>query len=336
MDSKDLADQLALVPADAISEAAEQLRDLMRTLHRISDSLLAAPTVEATSEEVPAPTLPAVPIVEPASTSGLRRTYAQRPPTPTGDTSEEEEEGAVGGVLYATDDQESVAVSAPSTPDATSPYSSLANLASPPQGPGFRREQQPLELRWDALERTLRTAREATIAARKAEAEAFREWDAFHASSRWAKEFSAPWAKDVAKRREESEAEQAARQGVRERRAALVAAEEARREIEAAQEEVRQAQRRLEEAQARARRAEERAIIAPARPPCPAPATRPRVPAPPVRPALRAPQPRQPAPAGAAPEGRRCYYCGEPGVKIHWKCPNFLNHNTRDPWFKRR
>ena len=67
----------------------------------------------------------------------------------------------------------------------------------------------------------------------------------------------------MAKRREESEVEQTTRQVVRERRAALIAAEEARREIEAAREEARQAQRRMEEAQARARRAKERIIIAP-------------------------------------------------------------------------
>ena len=152
-------------------------------------------------------------------------------------------------MLDTTDAQESVVESVTAPSDVTSSYSSLASLASPPQGPRFSRERQPLELRWDALEKALRTARDSTTAARKAEPEAFREWDAFHASSRWAKEFSTPWAKDVAKRREESEAEQAARQGVRECRAALIAAKEARREIEAAQEEARQARRRLEEAQ---------------------------------------------------------------------------------------
>ena len=235
-----------------------------------------------------------------------------------------------------TDDQELVEESGTTRSDIMSSYSSLASLPSPPQGPGFNRERQPLELRWDALERALRAARETTITARKAEADAFREWDAFHTRSRWTKEFSAPWVKEVGKRREESEAEQATGQGVRERRAALIAAEEACREVEAAREEARQAQRRMEEAQARVRRAKERAIIAPARPHHQAHPTRPHLPAPPVRPALRAPQQIRPAPAETAPEPRRCYFYGEPGIKVHRKCPNFLSHNPRDPWFKRR
>ena len=54
MDSKNATEELALVPTDAVCEAAELLRGLLVTLHRISDSLPVAPTIEATSEDVPA------------------------------------------------------------------------------------------------------------------------------------------------------------------------------------------------------------------------------------------------------------------------------------------
>ena len=71
-------------------------------------------------------------------------------------------------------------------------------------------------------------------ASSRPEAEVFREWDAFHVSSRWANEFSAPWAKDVEWHRKERQAEEAARLGLCEHCAALVAAEEACHQIKAA------------------------------------------------------------------------------------------------------
>ena len=194
----------------------------MTALHNLADTLPVAPVVEATTgipARAPSPTQ------EPPSISGLRRPHNERPSTPTGEASEDEE-GALGGAVLGPVEEESEEGGEIFSFTDTSSYSSLESRPSPPQGASFSSERQLLELRWeDALERALRTAREGTVAARKAEAAAFREWDLFHASSRRVREFSAYWAEDLAKWREESRAEKAARQGVRERRAALMAAE---------------------------------------------------------------------------------------------------------------
>ena len=97
MDSKNVADHTALVPADAVSEAAKLLRELLIALHSITVPLHVTPTIEATNEE-PAPPTSLPP--EQASMSGLRRPHKQRPATPTGAPSEEEdEEGAVGDMV---------------------------------------------------------------------------------------------------------------------------------------------------------------------------------------------------------------------------------------------
>ena len=92
----------------------------MIALHRISDSLPIAPTIEATSEE------PGPPVSLPAgqaSTSGLRRPHEQPSPTPTRESSEEEDvEGAVGGVFPISDDQETEGEGRTTRSDVTSSY----------------------------------------------------------------------------------------------------------------------------------------------------------------------------------------------------------------------
>ena len=133
MDSKDASEHSAMMPTDAVSEAAALLRGQLIALHQISDSLPVAPTIEATSELSTSPVaLPA----KLASTSGLWRPHEQCPFAPAGGHSEEEEEeGAVGGVLQTTDDQESVGGSKTTRSDVTSSYSSLASLPSPRKAP---------------------------------------------------------------------------------------------------------------------------------------------------------------------------------------------------------
>ena len=197
MDPKEDIAPTAPVLANAVSEAAELLRGLVVALHNLTAPSPAAPMIEAAKEESALP-----PTLRGEEPSTLKRPYEQRPVTPTGPPSEEEEEeGAVGGMVQNPDNHTSGKGCRGNLSDVPSTYSPSVSHHSPPQGPGLRSTCQPLELRWNALERALQAARDATISARRAEADAFREWDEFHDSSRWAKEFSAPWAKEVARRR---------------------------------------------------------------------------------------------------------------------------------------
>ena len=158
----------APVLTDAVSEAVELLRGLVVALHNLTAPRPAAPMIEAAKEESALP--PTLRGKEPPT---LRRPHEQRPVTPTGPPSEgEEKEGAVGGMVQNADDHTSGKGSRGNLSDVPSTYSPSVSHDSPPQGPGFRSTCQSLELRWESpLERALQAAWDATISARRADAQ---------------------------------------------------------------------------------------------------------------------------------------------------------------------
>ena len=164
MDQQDTTNPGALVPDNAINEAMELLWGLVSALHALADPVVATPIPETTSEESGA--IPPLLLEPTPSMSSLRRPYDERPPTPTAESSEEEGEGVIGGAIPRLEDGGSEEGGELFTFGDTSSYFSQTSLPSPPQCPGFSSQKQPLELRWDALERALRVARESIISAR--------------------------------------------------------------------------------------------------------------------------------------------------------------------------